>query len=116
METASVATKRKGRGGKANPKTRASQRRKNLQKPVYVFVQAIKTENAYQDYFNPDPDVEKRLLGLSDLVGYLVSPCEPLLTGSAFFRNLKKRVAGGSMTPTVTRSKRSGLSLILVLG
>ncbi|KAI0707776.1 HORMA-domain-containing protein [Earliella scabrosa] len=67
METASVATKRKGRGGKANPKTRASQRRKNLQKPVYVFVQAIKTENAYQDYFNPDPDVEKRLLGLSDL-------------------------------------------------
>ncbi len=43
-------------------------RRKNLQKPVYVFVQNVKNEDFYKDYFNPDPEVEKRLLGLSDLV------------------------------------------------
>ncbi|KAI0748495.1 HORMA domain-containing protein [Daedaleopsis nitida] len=67
LETTALATKRKGRGGKTNRKTRASQRRKNLQKPVYIFVQAIKNEVTYKDYFNPDPEVEKRLLGLSDL-------------------------------------------------
>ncbi|TFK94784.1 HORMA-domain-containing protein [Polyporus arcularius HHB13444] len=67
IETTSLSTKRRGRGGKANPKTKASQRRKNLQKPKYVFVQAIKNDNAYNDYFNPDPEVEKRLLELSDL-------------------------------------------------
>ena len=71
METTALASKRKGRGGKGNPKTRASQRRRNLQKPVYVFVQAIKNEDLYKDYFSPDPEVEKRLLGLSDLVGVL---------------------------------------------
>ncbi len=72
IETTSLSTKRRGRGGKANPKTKASQRRKNLQKPKYVFVQAIKNDNAYNDYFNPDPEVEKRLLELSDLVSCVV--------------------------------------------
>ncbi|OJT02518.1 hypothetical protein TRAPUB_6935 [Trametes pubescens] len=65
METTSLASKKKTK--KVNAKTKAAQRRKLLQKPVYVFVQAIKSEEAYQDYFNPDPEVEKRLLGLSDL-------------------------------------------------
>lgn len=68
METTSLASKKKTK--KVNAKTKAAQRRKVLQKPVYVFVQAIKGEEAYQDYFNPDPEVEKRLLGLSDLVGH----------------------------------------------
>ncbi|RPD66479.1 hypothetical protein L227DRAFT_649196 [Lentinus tigrinus ALCF2SS1-6] len=67
METTSLSSKRRGKGGRANAKTKASQRRKNLQKPVYVFVQAIKNEDAYKDYFNPDPEIEKRLLALSDL-------------------------------------------------
>ncbi|KAI0636628.1 HORMA-domain-containing protein [Trametes polyzona] len=65
METTSLASKRKTKRGGA--KAKPAQRRKNLQKPVYVFVQAIKQEDAYKDYFNPDPEVEKRLLGLSDL-------------------------------------------------
>ena len=72
METTSLSSKRKGKGGKAGAKTKASQRRKNLQKPIYVFVQTIKNEDVYKDYFNPDPEVEKRLLGLSDLVSCVV--------------------------------------------
>ncbi len=68
METTSLVTKRKGRGGKANLKTKTAQRRRNLQKAVYLFVQAVKNEDVYKDYFNPDPEVEKRLLELSDLV------------------------------------------------
>ncbi|KAI0780584.1 HORMA domain-containing protein [Trametes elegans] len=66
MDTTSLASKRKGKG-KANAKNRTALRRKNLQKPLYVFVHSIKNEEIYKDYFNPDPDVEKRLLGLSDL-------------------------------------------------
>ncbi|KAI0807770.1 HORMA-domain-containing protein [Fomes fomentarius] len=68
METTSLVTKRKGRGGKANPKTKTAQRRRNLQKAVYLFVLAVKNEDVYKDYFNPDPEVEKRLLELSDLL------------------------------------------------
>lgn len=70
LATTTVTSKRRGRGrgGKTNPKPRTGLRRKNLQKAVYVFVQNIKNEDIYKDYFNPDPEVEKRLLGLSDLV------------------------------------------------
>ncbi|TBU35629.1 HORMA-domain-containing protein [Dichomitus squalens] len=67
IETRMVSSKRKGRSGKMGPKPRTGLRRKNLQKPVYVFVETIKNEDVYQDHFNPDPEVEKRLLGLSDL-------------------------------------------------
>ncbi|KAM5531726.1 hypothetical protein V8D89_014575 [Ganoderma adspersum] len=69
LATTTVTSKRRGRGrgGKTNPKPRTGLRRKNLQKAVYVFVQNIKNEDVYKDYFNPDPEVEKRLLGLSDL-------------------------------------------------
>ncbi|EIW60264.1 uncharacterized protein TRAVEDRAFT_119861 [Trametes versicolor FP-101664 SS1] len=80
METTSLASKKKTK--KVNAKTKAAQRRKVLQKPVYVFVQAIKSEQAYQDYFNPDPEVEKRLLGLSDLVGgSCIEETQPLPVG-----------------------------------
>ena len=74
LATTTVTSKRRGRGrgGKTNPKPRAGLRRKNLQKPVYVFVQNIKHEDIYKDYFNPYPEVEKRLLGLSDLVWFHV--------------------------------------------
>ncbi|KAI0333593.1 HORMA-domain-containing protein [Cubamyces sp. BRFM 1775] len=66
METKSLATKKKSKA-RGGVKGKVAQRRKNLQKAIYVFVQAIKNEEAYKDYFNPDPEVEKRLLGLSDL-------------------------------------------------
>ncbi|KAH8107944.1 HORMA-domain-containing protein [Cristinia sonorae] len=36
-------------------------------KSVYVFVEAMTTTQAYVDYFSPDPHVEKRILGLSNL-------------------------------------------------
>ncbi|KAI9065377.1 HORMA-domain-containing protein [Trametes sanguinea] len=66
LETTTRTSKRKARP-KAATKGKAGQNRKALQKPVYVFVQAIKNDDIYKDYFNPEPEVEKRLLGLSDL-------------------------------------------------
>ncbi|KZT26606.1 hypothetical protein NEOLEDRAFT_1062776 [Neolentinus lepideus HHB14362 ss-1] len=57
------------RGRAAKKKAKGKQpKRKNLQKKSYRFVRASKRGTAYQDYFNPDPDVEKRILGLSELV------------------------------------------------
>ncbi|TFK42379.1 HORMA domain-containing protein [Crucibulum laeve] len=40
-------------------------RRKNVQKTRYVFNRAIKSTSKYSDYFNPDQDVENRMIGLS---------------------------------------------------
>ena len=76
VETKTVTSKRKGRNGKANSKSKSGLRRKTMQKPVYIFVQAIKTTDMYKDYFNPDPEVEKRLLGLSDLVWSSLAGCD----------------------------------------
>ncbi|KAI0934776.1 hypothetical protein AcW1_006192 [Taiwanofungus camphoratus] len=64
METSVHATKGKG---KASGKARQSHRLRTLQKPKYVFVQASINSKAYQDYFDPEPEIEKKLLGLSDL-------------------------------------------------
>jgi hypothetical protein len=52
---------------KTKAKTKVS-KKKRVQKPVFVFNHAIKSSRAYLDYFNPDPDVESLLMGLSDLV------------------------------------------------
>ncbi|KAJ3013263.1 hypothetical protein NUW54_g1639 [Trametes sanguinea] len=60
LETTMRTSKRKTRP-KAAIKGKAGQNRKALQKPVYVFVQAIKNDDIYKDYFNPEPEVEKRL-------------------------------------------------------
>lgn len=43
-------------------------RRKTTVKQRYVFVKEIKRDRIYRDYFDADPEVEKRLLGLEDLV------------------------------------------------
>lgn len=73
----------RGKKGKskinAGPKTRQSQRRKTLQKPRYVFVKASTNNQAYKDYFDPNQEVEKRLLGLSDLVFLHLTLYRPLL-------------------------------------
>ena len=53
--------------GKAKTKSRQP-RRKTMQKPLYVFVGASTLSQAYKDYFDPGPEVEKKVLGLSDLV------------------------------------------------
>lgn len=64
-----VSTKGKGnKKGKNKARHTASSRRKAMQKPKYVFVQAIKNDAVYKDYFNADPDVEKKMLKLSELV------------------------------------------------
>jgi hypothetical protein len=51
--------------GKAKGKAKT---RKELQKAKYYFVKSSKTTTAYLDYFNPDADVEKRMMGLSEAV------------------------------------------------
>ncbi|KAH9843171.1 HORMA-domain-containing protein [Rhodofomes roseus] len=53
--------------GKNKARGRQTQRRKTMQKPRYVFVSASTRSQAYKDYFDPDPEVEKKVLGLSDL-------------------------------------------------
>lgn len=45
-----------------------SRARKEIQRAKYYFVQASKTGQAYLDYFNPDIDVERRMMGLSQTV------------------------------------------------
>ncbi|OAX34543.1 DNA-binding protein [Rhizopogon vinicolor AM-OR11-026] len=51
------------KGGKAKAKTQ-----KELQKTRYVFLAKAKRSKAYSDYFNPQPEVENRLMGLCDAV------------------------------------------------
>lgn len=65
METNTRASKSKKKGSRAKPT-----RRKTMQKSRYVFVrESLKTQE-YQDYFNPNPVVERRLLDLDDLVSF----------------------------------------------
>jgi hypothetical protein len=58
-----------------------SKARKEIQKAKYYFVESSKKTSAYADYFNPDVDVERRMMGLSEAVSdcqctrYLWSPC-----------------------------------------
>lgn len=51
-----------------------TRRRKTLQKPKYVFVRSIKKRQVYTECFRPDPEVEKRLLGISEMVQIFFSP------------------------------------------
>ncbi|TFK30204.1 DNA-binding protein [Coprinopsis marcescibilis] len=46
---------------------RKAKQRKNVQKSRYAFNKQIRGEQRYKDYFNPDQEVESRLLGLDDL-------------------------------------------------
>ncbi|KAH9952085.1 HORMA domain-containing protein [Amylocystis lapponica] len=66
MEITTRTAKKKGKA-KDVPRTRQSQRRKAMKKPKYVFVTESLSGKAYKDYFNPDPEAEKRLLALSNL-------------------------------------------------
>ena len=60
LETASRVSKSKAK--------QKGKQRKTLQKAKYIFNSLSKHTQAYKDYFNPDPAVENRVLGLSDLV------------------------------------------------
>ncbi|KAJ3558173.1 hypothetical protein NM688_g1079 [Phlebia brevispora] len=63
METTTYSSKSKNKKGTRSRPTR----RKTTHKPRYVFVRTIINTQEYQDYFNPSPDVEKRILGLAEL-------------------------------------------------
>ncbi|KAH7908764.1 HORMA domain-containing protein [Hygrophoropsis aurantiaca] len=51
---------------KTQPKSKQKKPQKVLQKTVWGFVWPSKRTTAYADYFNPDPEVENRLIGLSN--------------------------------------------------
>ena len=62
MESKTRQQKGKGKSVKKPP------RRKTGQKQTYVFVRSMIKTQEYKDYFNPNSEAEKRLLGLADLV------------------------------------------------
>lgn len=66
MTTTIVSSKKRGKA-KSKAKTKTQQAR-NMQKPVYVFLQAVKNDDIYKDYFNPNLEVERRLLKLNEIV------------------------------------------------
>ncbi|KAI6127737.1 HORMA domain-containing protein [Pisolithus thermaeus] len=51
---------------KKQTRSEAKKTQKELQKTKFVFLHASKRGKAYHDYFNPDPVVENRLMGLTD--------------------------------------------------
>lgn len=62
------------RSTKGKVKSKAKSRtRKELQKAKYFFVEEATRTASYADYFNSDVDVEKRMMGLSDLVRDLLT-------------------------------------------
>lgn len=60
-------TRSRAKKGKKIAKTK-TKKQKELQKTRYVFLAKAKQSKAYSDYFNPLPEVENRLMGLSDMV------------------------------------------------
>lgn len=62
LETKTRQSKNAGKATKKPP------RRKTGQKPKYVFVRSMMKSQEYKDYFDPNSEAEKRLLGLADLV------------------------------------------------
>lgn len=59
-------TKNKSKA-KGKPKTR-----KEMQKTRYYFVKDSKRTAAYRDYFNPDVNVERRVMGMAAYVGVIL--------------------------------------------
>jgi meiosis-specific protein len=70
-----VKAKTKAKGKRAN-------QRKNIQKAKYGFVPSSKRGAVYADYFNPDVAVERRILGLVELVIFFFS----VFSGNKLFR------------------------------
>ncbi|KAI0699230.1 HORMA domain-containing protein [Cytidiella melzeri] len=61
-----VETKTRPQKTKAKT-TKKAPRRKTAQKQRYVFIRSTLTSQEYKDYFDPNSEAEKRLLGLADL-------------------------------------------------
>jgi len=60
-----LSTHMRSAKGKSKAKGKAKTR-KEIQKAKYYFVTSSKKTAAYKDYFNPDVDVERRMMGLSE--------------------------------------------------
>ncbi|KAF8077718.1 HORMA domain-containing protein [Lyophyllum atratum] len=60
---------------KGGRKTKGKQpkNRKNMQKPKYRFNREVLRSVQYSDYFNPDPNVEGRILKITELTSHLKS-------------------------------------------
>ncbi|KAF8559714.1 hypothetical protein OG21DRAFT_1402333 [Imleria badia] len=57
-----------GRKGKKSTKNKGKKAQKELHKTKYVFLHSSKRSKAYLDYFRAEPQVENRLLGLTNRV------------------------------------------------
>ncbi|KAI0785638.1 HORMA domain-containing protein [Abortiporus biennis] len=55
------------KNGKRKGNAKAAKGRRSMQKTKYAFSKVVKNMKVYKDMFNADPEVEKRILGLSDL-------------------------------------------------
>ncbi|KDR73549.1 hypothetical protein GALMADRAFT_617548 [Galerina marginata CBS 339.88] len=64
---------KKGKNNKSKGAGKHAKTRKNIQRPRYVFNEAILVKNEYLDYFKPDDqDVENLKLGISEMVSTLL--------------------------------------------
>lgn len=71
------SVKNKGKGKQKQPK----QRKPNIQKPRYAFNHSMKATSTYLDYFNPDQEIENRMLGVANLAGLMSMDNQPLQKG-----------------------------------
>ncbi|KAJ3513750.1 hypothetical protein NLJ89_g2778 [Agrocybe chaxingu] len=68
------------RGKTTRGKGKAKQPRKNMQKSRFVFNHSLETTAQYLDYFKPnDQDIEKRLLGVADLIKPRQKPAKNIM-------------------------------------
>jgi hypothetical protein len=63
-----LSTRVRSAKGKTKAKGKSKKTRKEIQKAKYYFVESSKRTAAYADYFNPDVDIERRMMGLSEAV------------------------------------------------
>ncbi|KAG5638989.1 hypothetical protein H0H81_008210 [Sphagnurus paluster] len=54
-------------------KAQQPKNRKNVQRTKFMFNRAVLQTTQYQDYFDPDPQVEARIIGISELTAHLKS-------------------------------------------
>jgi|ERR1700685_317107 hypothetical protein len=78
--------------GKSKAKGKAKTR-KEIQKAKYYFVASSKKTAAYKDYFNPDVDVERRMMGLSEAVRDDQHPLSlPRVSDTLYMQDVRPRM------------------------
>ncbi|EMD38181.1 hypothetical protein CERSUDRAFT_104791 [Gelatoporia subvermispora B] len=110
IETTTHTVQKKGKGN-ASSKKKQPQRRKPLQKPKYVFNVASKQTEAYKDYFNPDPEVEKRLLALAEMEETQLAVPPPGISDRGKNGGTDERKRKGTADDTVKTSKKIKISV-----